>query len=163
LWAKVSSNRAPRNASLAVAVVAALITLPAIKGNHVGVPVAFFAIVSVTTIGLYIAYTIPVYLRWRMGDQFQPGPWTLGNKYKWMCPIAFGEVIIVSIYFILPTSPGGTPRNAAFDWSLVNYAPILLLAVIGFAGIWWLVSAKNWFKGPVRTIDAPAPTSTAGD
>jgi amino acid transporter len=163
LWSKVASNRAPRNASLAVAVIAALITLPAIKGNHVGVPVAFFAIVSVTTIGLYIAYTIPVYLRWRMGDEFQPGPWTLGSKYKWMCPIAFGEVIIVSIYFILPTSPGGTPGNGAFDWSLVNYAPILLVAVIGFAGIWWLVSAKNWFKGPVRTIDAPAPTSAAGD
>ena len=40
-------------------------------------------------IGLYIAYTIPVFLRWRMGDSFEPGPWTLGNKYKWINPIAF--------------------------------------------------------------------------
>jgi amino acid transporter len=166
LWARVAPNRAPRNASLAIAIISLLITLPALKGNHVGVPVAFFAIVSVTTIGLYIAYTIPVYLRWRMGDSFKPGPWTLGSKYKWMCPLAFIEVIVVSIYFILPTSPGGTPGNAAFDWSLFNYAPVLLVAVIGFAGIWWVVSAKNWFKGPVRMIDAPsqeAQATPAGD
>jgi hypothetical protein len=25
---------------------------------------------------------------------------------------------------------------------------VAVLAVIGFAGIYWLVSAKNWFKGP---------------
>jgi amino acid transporter len=155
LWSKVASNKAPRNASLAVAVISLLITAPALKGNHVGVPVAFFAVVSVTTIGLYVAYTIPVYLRWRMGDEFKAGPWTLGNRYKWMCPLAFGEVIVVSIYFMLPTAPAGWPGNSLFDWSLVNYAPILLVAVIGFAGIWWMASAKNWFKGPIRTVELP--------
>jgi hypothetical protein len=29
--------------------------------------------------------------------------------------------------------------------------------------VWWLVSARNWFKGPVRTIDAPTPTPAGGD
>ena len=29
---------------------------------------------------------MPVYLRWRMGDAFEPGPWTLGKKYKWINP-----------------------------------------------------------------------------
>ena len=34
-------------------------------GNAAGVPVAFFAVVSIGVIGLYIAYVMPVYLRWR--------------------------------------------------------------------------------------------------
>ena len=59
-------------------------------------------------IGLYIAYVIPIYLRWRMGDAFEPGPWTLGNKYKWMCIVAVVEVlIVVVIYFNLPFSSSG--------------------------------------------------------
>ena len=30
----------------------------------------------------------------------------------------------------------------------MNYAPIAVLIVIGFAGIYWIVSARKWFKGP---------------
>jgi hypothetical protein len=29
-----------------------------------------------------------------------------------------------------------------------NYAPVAVLAVIGFATIYWLASARNWFTGP---------------
>ena len=29
-----------------------------------------------------------------------------------------------------------------------NYAPIAVLVVIGFAGIYWVVSARKWFTGP---------------
>jgi hypothetical protein len=32
--------------------------------------------------------------------------------------------------------------------STFNYTPIAVLAVLGFAGIWWLVSARKWFTGP---------------
>jgi hypothetical protein len=30
----------------------------------------------------------------------------------------------------------------------INYAPFAVAIVIGFAGIYWLVSAHKWFKGP---------------
>jgi hypothetical protein len=30
----------------------------------------------------------------------------------------------------------------------LNYAPIAVAIVIGFAGIYWLVSARKWFEGP---------------
>ena len=37
--------------------------------------------VSITVIGLYIAYAIPIYLRWRKGDAFEQSPaWNLGSK-----------------------------------------------------------------------------------
>ena len=60
-------------------------------------------------IGLYIAYVIPIYLRWRMGDAFEPGPWTLGSKYKWMNPFATVWVGLITIIFILPFTPAGVP------------------------------------------------------
>ena len=45
----------------------------ALRATTSGIPVAFFAVVSIAVIGLYIAYVIPIYLRWRMGDAFEPG------------------------------------------------------------------------------------------
>ena len=65
--------------------------------------------VSVAVIGLYLAFLIPIYLRWRMGDAFEAGAWTNGAKYKWMNPIAVLEIAIISIYFILPFTPAGVP------------------------------------------------------
>ena len=129
-----------------------LITVPAYWPASNGVPVAFFAVVSIAVIGLYIAYVIPIYLRWRMGDAFQPGPWTIGRKYKWMNPFATVWVAIITIIFILPTSPGGVPWRDEFDWKLVNYAPLVTGAVILAVGIWWLVSARHTFTGPRHTI-----------
>ena len=29
-----------------------------------------------------------------------------------------------------------------------NYTPVAVVAVLGFAGIWYAVSARKWFKGP---------------
>jgi hypothetical protein len=67
------------------------------------------------------------------------------------------EIAIISVYFILPFSPGGTPGNSAFTWSAVNYALLAVGGTLVLVGIWWVVSAHRWFTGPVRTIDEPAP------
>ncbi len=40
------------------------------------------------------------------------------------------------------------PQVGPIKFATFNYAVFAVLAVIGFAGIYWLVSAKNWFKGP---------------
>ena len=136
-----------------------IVALPALYGNPARVPVAFYALASVTVVGLYIAYIIPVFLRWRMGDAFQAGPWTLGQKYKWMCPLAIVEVVVVVIIAMLPTAPGGIPGNSAFHWNngLINYCPVIVGVVALYALIHWVASAHNWFTGPVRTIDLPDP------
>jgi len=34
------------------------------------------------------------------------------------------------------------------DRTTFNYTPVAVLVVLGFAGIWWLVSARKWFVGP---------------
>ena len=59
LWSKVNEKRIPFNAVIAVAVLALILTLPALKGNKDGVTVAFTAVVSIGVIGLYIAYVDP--------------------------------------------------------------------------------------------------------
>ena len=110
LWSKVTKSHAPRNATLLIAVCCAFVALPALIGNSANIPFAFFALAAVTVIGLYIAYAIPIYLRWRMGDAFVPGPWTLGNKYKWMAPIAVIEVAVVCFFFC---APFGRPASRA--------------------------------------------------
>jgi amino acid transporter len=163
LWSKVASNRAPRNATLGMAAVCAIVTLPALYGNAARVPVAFYALASITVVGLYIAYAIPVYLRWRMGDTFAQGPWTLGERYRWMCPVAVIEVAVVCVIACLPTSPLGIPGQPGFAWNngAINYCPVIVAAVALYALISWEVSAKNWFKGPIRTIDLPPDTAAA--
>jgi amino acid transporter len=152
LWRKLGSNRTPTWAVFFVILFALLITVPAYFPNHAGIPVAFFAVTSIAVIGLYIAYTIPVYLRWRMKDEFKPGPWTLGSKYKWVNPIAFVWVALCVIIFCLPTSQAGVFFKHGFSWSAVNYAPIVTIGVMAIVTIWYLVSAKRTFTGPVRTI-----------
>ena len=74
IWTKLDAKRVPVGAVLFVCFWAMVITLPALKSNAAGIPVAFFAVVSVCVIGLYIAYAIPIFLRWRIGDDFRAGP-----------------------------------------------------------------------------------------
>jgi amino acid transporter len=154
LWRRLGKNRTPTFAVLFVCLMALIITIPAYFPNAAGIPVAFFAVTSISVIGLYIAYTIPVFLRWRLGERFERGPWTLGNKYRWINPIAFTWVALCVIIFCLPVNdPGGVFFKHGFSWSLVNYAPMVTIGVMLVVTIWYLTSARRWFTGPVRTIE----------
>jgi amino acid transporter len=153
LWRRLGKNKTPTWSVLFVVVFAAIITFPAYFPNKLGTPVAFLAVTSISVIGLYIAYTIPVFLRWRMGAEFKAGPWTLGSKYKWMNPIAFVWVGLCVIIFCLPFAPAGVFFKSGFEWSAVNYAPLVTIGVMLAVTIWYAVSAKRKFTGPVRTID----------
>jgi amino acid transporter len=152
LFRRLTAKRVPLYAVLAVSVVSGLITIPAYFGNKAGVPWAYFAITGICTVGLYLAYTIPVYLRLRMGSRFQPGPWTLGRKYKFVNIGAIAFVLLVVYALDGPTTAVGAPWNSGFTLTAFNYTP-LVLAVGLIVGIWWWAGAKNRYTGPVRTID----------
>jgi amino acid transporter len=153
LWRRLGANKTPTWSVAFVVVWAVIITIPAYFPNSAGYPVAFFAVTSVSVIGLYIAYTIPVFLRWRAGSSFVPGPWTLGNKYKWMNVIAVVWVAICVVVFSLPFTPGGVPWRTGFNWNSVNYAPLIVIGVMFLVTIWYVGWAHKTFKGPVRTVD----------
>ena len=146
-WVKLDKNRNPSNSAIGVAIGAFVLTLPALyapKGSP-GVPVAFFAVTSISVIGLFVAFAIPIYLRWKMGDEFKQGAWNLGKKWKWMAPVAIIEIFIISIYFMMPLSPNGVPGAKSFTWTAVQYSPIVMFLVMGGATIWWFAGAKKHF------------------
>ncbi|MEH0827642.1 amino acid permease, partial [Micromonospora sp. CPCC 205714] len=159
LWSKVDRNGTPANAIIGATLAGLLLTLPALYESPSGIPVAFYAVVSVAVIGLYLSFVIPIALRLRMGDRFQPGPWTLGPKYKLLGWIAVIEIAVISVYFVLPIVPAGVPGNADFSWSAVNYAPLAVGGVLLLVGVWWYASARKWFTGPRRTVEEPAPAT----
>ncbi|SCL58147.1 amino acid permease [Micromonospora chersina] len=160
LWSRVDRNGTPVNAIIGATLAGLVLTLPALY-QKAGVPVAFYAVVSVAVIGLYLSFLIPIFLRLRMADRFVPGPWTLGRRYRLLGWIAVIEIAIISVYFVLPIVPAGVPGNAEFSWTAVNYAPLAIGGVLLGVAIWWYASARKWFTGPRRTVDVPAQRPAA--
>src|SRR3954453_19472992 len=136
-WHRINPRtRTPTNAIWLAAGGAFVLGLPYLFNNT-----AYLAVTSIAVIGLYIAYVLPTFLRLRAGETFRRGPWHLG---RWSRPIGIVAVVwvgFITVLFMLPTVSPVTVQ--AF-----NYSPIAVLVVLGFDGIWWLVSAKNWFTGP---------------
>src|SRR5829696_5119135 len=151
LFGRVNAERVPFNAVIGVSVASLVIAIPALFGKN-NIPFAFFAITGICTVGLYLAYIIPVYLRLRRGAAFEPGPWNLGRRYKLVNILAIVFVVLVVYSLNLPYSPAGLPWNDDFDASVINYTPLAIVIPIIF-GVWYLVSAKDRYEGPVRTLE----------
>ena len=154
LFRRLNKDRVPLYAVIAVSVVSIIVTIPALWSTDAAptFPWAFFAVVGICTVGLYIAYTIPIYLRLRQGDAFQVGPWNLGRKYRWINTVAIIWVTITVIVFILPFGPAGVPWWDEWDAPAANYTPLVFVMFL-IVAIWWAVSAKNKYTGPVRTLE----------
>jgi amino acid transporter len=158
IFRRVNRDRVPFNAVIAVSVFSLIIAIPALFGSN-NIPFAFFGLTGICTVGLYLAYIIPVYLRLRAGDSFQPGPWTLGARYRLVNTLAIVFVILVVYSLVLlPYTPAGLPWNDDFDWTVVNYVPLAVLLPLIF-GVWYLISAKNKYQGPVKTLEEDVVTA----
>jgi amino acid transporter len=154
LWSRVNAKGVPVMAVLGSSGAAFLLTLTALPGEGAFIPpVALVAVTAIGTIGLYIAYVAPVYLRWRAGSSFEQGSWNLGEKWRWMNPIAVVFVIVMLVVLCLPVYSTGVPWESDFDWNSFNFTP--LVVGVTFLGIWlsWVLGAKNRYKGPIRTIE----------
>jgi amino acid transporter len=156
LFRRVNRDRVPFNAVVGVSFFSLVIAIPALFGEN-NIPFAFFAITGICTVGLYLAYIIPVYLRLRKGDDFRPGPWTLGRRYKLVNILAIAFVVLVVFSLNLPYTPTGLPWHDDFETSVVNYTPLAILVPLIF-GVWYLVSAKDRYQGPVRTLEEDVVT-----
>lgn len=136
-WHRINPRtRTPTNAIWFAAVGAFVLVIPYWFNGA-----AYFAVTSIAVIGLYVAYIIPVYLRVRAGNDFQKGPWNLGRWGVLNGVVATIWVVFISVILMLPQAKPITVTS-------FNYAPVAVIVVIGFAWIYWMVSAKNWFKGP---------------
>src|SRR3954464_15587308 len=159
IWSRVSTRGVPAIAVVMSCFLAMLITLPAFFASDKFVPpVAFFAVTAIGTVGLYIAYVTPVYLRWRAGDSFQQRSWNLGQKYKWINAVAVVFVAFMFIDLCLPFSSLGVPWESDFDWSFFNYTPLVVGVVLLGTWLAWVAGAKNSYKGPVKTLEEDVVT-----
>ena len=101
---------------------------------------AFYVVTSISTITLYLAYVIPIYLNWRnkrrrQGEHTTPesAPWNLG---RWGTPINFIAIAwtaFITIVFSLPP-------NELVLWTMLLVGLLLL--------IYWKGSAARHFRGP---------------
>jgi hypothetical protein len=146
LWRRLAFRRVPAYAAAAICVLAWALMLPTLSNAAVGYLVG----TSIAVIGLYIAFALPIWLRWRAGDRFEHGVWSLGNHYKWLNPLALLWILLICILFLAPSVPQGIPWHTDFSWDLANYAPITVGGAFILFGGWWLISANRWFKGPIR-------------
>jgi amino acid permease (GABA permease) len=136
-WHRINKKtRTPTNSIWLAAVGAFILGVPYLWSTT-----AYAAVTSIATIGLYIAYGVPILLRLRAGDSFERGPWHLG---RWSRPVGTIAVIwigIICILFILPQVFPPTLLN-------FNYAIVAVAAVLIGTGAGWMLSARHWFKGP---------------
>ena len=136
-WHQVNPRtRTPNNAIWLAAAGALILGLPYLWNST-----AYAAVTSIAVIGLYVAYVLPTFLRLRLGSAFQRGPWHLGRWSRPIGIVSVAWVVIITILFMLPTASPITLKT-------FNYTVVAVVAVLGFAGICWAVSARKWFTGP---------------
>ena len=155
--------RAGQRASSLAAVVGAVLTLPALVKvdiNGAPVPVAFFAVVSIGVIGLYLAFAIPIYLRWRAGDTLQAGPVDLGHQVQVDGPVAVVEIVDHSIVSLLPDlhrrrARGTTDSRGSTSTTRRSSCPGALIAL----WICWHALGRST-GSPGRSTPSTSPFST---
>ncbi|KII84881.1 hypothetical protein PLICRDRAFT_45714 [Plicaturopsis crispa FD-325 SS-3] len=112
-----------------------------------GSTVAFSAATSIATIGLYISYAIPIALRVIYRRDFVKGPFHLGMFSYPVAIAAVTWIAFIAIAFILP-------QANPVDSQTLNYAIVAVGIVITYSVGLWLISARRWFKGPVKQLEA---------
>ncbi|XP_010279389.1 PREDICTED: amino-acid permease BAT1 homolog isoform X2 [Nelumbo nucifera] len=142
LWHQVNKQEVPINAvwlSVFISFCMALTSL--------GSLVAFQAMVSIATIGLYIAYALPIFFRVTLVHKsFVPGPFNLGRYGILVGWIAVLWVATITILFSLPVAYPITKDT-------LNYTPVAVGGLLILTVSSWFLSARHWFKGPITNID----------
>ena len=115
--------------------------------QSLGSSVAFQAMVSIATIGLYIAYALPSFFRVILARKsFVPGPFNLGAWGVMTGWVAVLWVCMITILFSLPVQYPITVET-------LNYTPVAVGGITILIVGTWLGSAKFWFKGPIANIE----------
>ena len=94
---------------------------------------AYVVVTSISTIGLYISYIIPVFLHVRGGCRLERGPWHLGRYSVVINVIAILWVVFLCIILSLPDN---------------RRAGKAIVAVTVLLGLWYGVRERQRFSGP---------------
>ncbi|PNT72363.1 hypothetical protein BRADI_2g43062v3 [Brachypodium distachyon] len=141
VWHKVNKHEVPINAVWLSAFISLCMALPSL-----GSLVAFQAMVSIATIGLYIAYALPIFFRVTLARKyFVPGPFNLGRYGVAVGWVAVLWVVTITVLFSLPVTYPVTKDT-------LNYTPVAVGGLFILVLTSWVVSARHWFRGPVTNL-----------
>lgn len=141
VWHKVNKQEVPINAVWMSAFISFCMAL-----TSLGSLVAFEAMVSIATIGLYIAYALPIFFRVTLArKRFTPGPFNLGRFGTLVGWIAVLWVVTIAVLFSLPVS-------YPISVETLNYTPVAVGGLLLLTVSSWIFSARHWFKGPITNI-----------
>ncbi len=124
LWKRVSHTHSTPVYAIWLCVIAAFLGAAYSK--------AYPVVTSISTIGLYISYVIPVFLHLRAG-KIERGPWHLGGYSKAINVAAVLWVIFLSVILSLA--------------DIVNTGASILAVTIALA-LWYGLRERRRFKGP---------------
>jgi len=132
-WLKKVSHRyrTPANALTAIVVGAFLLAMVAFLA---GGGTAIVIVTAISTIFLYAAYGICIYLGATTKEWLDHRVWSLGRFSKPIAYVAIGWVVILMILFSFPTSG--------------NISITFMLGVVLLLAIYYVAAARNSFKGP---------------
>ncbi|KAL6854308.1 hypothetical protein ACP4OV_019211 [Aristida adscensionis] len=142
IWHRLNKHEVPINMVWLSVIVAFIMALASL-----GSQVAFQAMVSVATTGMYISYALPVFFRVTTARKsFVPGPFNLGKFGLVVGWVAVIWVAFVTVLFCLPVAYPVAEDN--FNYTPVAVGGVLLLSVGS-----WVLYARSWFHGPITNVE----------
>ncbi|GAB7337319.1 hypothetical protein MBLNU457_g2676t1 [Dothideomycetes sp. NU457] len=145
----------PRTDTPIIAVWFSVFWCAAINLIALGSYIAIAAIFNVCAIALDWSYCIPILCK-LLGGRFQPGPWHMGKFSTAVNIWACAWTAFVSVIFLFPTAYPVTADN-------MNYAVVILAAILLFSGIWWAISGRRFYVGPISETQVLDGVATEKD
>ena len=146
-WLHVVSKKY-RTPARAIWVAAIIAFIPMVA--QFPVPAIYSIVVSISVIGLYVSYVIPVLLALIYPDRWKPGPWNLGRYWPIVAWAAVIWVAFISVILMLPE------YSAKYTGDVIGWLTatgtwagpaVAIFLIIG--GLYYLLWGKNHYNGPI--------------
>lgn len=137
-------QRVPVRAVLLATVIASLLSLLNIGSSTY---IAFSAIISLSTLAVYLSYAIVLacVLYARLNGQFEPGPWNLGVAGSMINMLGLIYTVYIMIWLPFPNYLPVTASN-------MNYCgPVFGLIIVGVVTL-WVIRGRTLWNGPNRAV-----------
>lgn len=109
---------------------------------------AFHAMTSLSLIGQYTSYLVPITLMAfrRLGKKHVPyGPFQLGKYGLCINVASIAYTLVLEAFMVLPPYRPVTAQN-------LNYAGVIFAAVLCCIMIMWIMHGRRVFEGPVKEV-----------
>ncbi|KAK4514235.1 uncharacterized protein ATC70_001824 [Mucor velutinosus] len=143
VWYKLNpKTNVPTNALILQLAISIILIMPSF-----GSEVYWQAIMSAAVISINVSYGLPLLCRliWVRRDM-PKGPFSLG---KLSIPLNIISCIWVGFFGVILCIPSVSPVTP----ETMNWASVMICGIMGFSVIFWFVSGRKSYKGPIETAD----------